>query len=326
MDLSKIYRTESPDYKEVWENLVAGVKDYLDEFGIQSMILGVSGGIDSTVVAAICCEVSKRTGKKLIGMSLMTPTNANDEIESALAVGHEFCNHYSVTYMDKEFEILNRMCEEVNGPNDSFSSGNIKARMRMLTLFDASAKNKGIVMGGSNLTEVLLGFFTIGGDNISALAPLGSLWKHEVYGLARWIKDNIYPESAALEKAIAIIPTDGNGVVAGGDLAQIAPGATYEIVDDILMRYIYTKYQYREKYGTVEYDEATSKCWDRCRELYGEEVTSQVIHRYINTEFKRFHSPVYVDAFEFRGISKDMSGNIIVNHCLEAEENTTNKD
>ena len=312
-----IYRAAPLDYKLVWENLVTGVADYLNEFGIQSMILGVSGGIDSTVVAAICCEVSKRTGKPLIGLSLMTETNANDETASALFVGNEFCTHYSITHMQKEYETLSRLFEDISGPNTNLTNGNIKARMRMMILFDASAKEKGIVMGCSNLSEMLLGFFTRGADDLSGLAPICGLWKHEVYGLAHWIKDNIYPESIALEKSIALTPTDGNGVLAGGDLAQIAPGATYEIVDDILMRYVYANLLHPA--NTPTHDKVISDVIDRCYELYGEGTTSKVIHRHLNSQFKRYYSPVHIDIF--KGVTVDMNDNIIVDG-----RNVTNKE
>ena len=92
---------------------------------------------------------------------------------------------------------------------------------------------------------------------------------------------------------------------------------TYDIVDDILMRYIYTESQYQE--GTTERDEALSKCWDRCKELYGEETTSRVIHRYLNSKFKRYHGPVFVDAFN--GTTVDWNGETIID-----TRNTTNKD
>ena len=312
-----IYRTASLDYKKAWENIVTGVADYLNEFGIQSMILGVSGGIDSTVVAAICCEVSKRTGKPLFGLSLMTESNADDEMESALAVGHEFCTRYSVTHMQSEYETMSRLCNDISERNTNLTNGNIKARMRMMILFDASAKEKGIVLGGSNLTEVMLGYFTRGADDVSGLAPICGLWKHEVYGLAHWIKDNIYPDSVALEKSIALTPTDGNGVLAGGDLAQIAPGATYEVVDDILMRYVYANLLHPA--GTVTRDKVISDVVDRCYELYGEGTTSKVIHRHLNSQFKRYYSPVHIDIFN--GTTVDMNDNIIVDG-----RNTTNKD
>ena len=193
-EMRKLRTTEEKlDYANVFDNIVNAIASYLNKYNLDSMVLGISGGIDSTVNAAIGKEVCKRTGKKLIGISLMTDTNESDEIESALLVGNEFCTEYLNWMMNDEYESLNCLCEEISGTSDSIARGNIKARMRMMILFDASAKNKGIVFSGANQTEVLLGFSTLGADSLGAIAPLSELFKHEVYEFANWIKDNVYP-------------------------------------------------------------------------------------------------------------------------------------
>ena len=232
------YRTKPLDYKDVHDNIITGLCSYVNKYHLESLILGISGGIDSTVIAALSKEVCKNTGCKLIGISLMTNTNQNDEVDAASLVGAEFCTEYQKCSIEEEYKVLNAMCDRINGEGNPTSRGNIKARMRMITLFDASAKNKGIVLSGANRTEIELGFRTLGGGSIAAISPLAGAWKHEVYGLASWMLKSIYPESAALKASIALTPTDGNGVQAGGDMAQIAPGHTYEDVDDILMTYL----------------------------------------------------------------------------------------
>lgn len=274
-------REEKLDYAKVFENMVTAVSNYLEECHLESMILGISGGIDSTINAAIGCEVFKRTGKKLIGLSLMTSTNMSDEDYAASLVGAEFCTEYYKYNMEDEYKTLADMCAHINGEGDNISRGNIKARMRMMILFDASARYKGIVFSGANKTEVLLGFSTLGGDSIGAIAPLSELFKHEVYEFAHWLKENVYTDSIALEKSIALTPTDGNGVMAGGDLAQIAPGFTYNDVDDMLYVYL----------------DATNKA-SAVAELktkYPADTVDMVIRRHNNSRFKRHHIPLIVD-------------------------------
>ena len=90
----------------------------------------------------------------------------------------------------------------------------------MITLYDIASKEGGIVIDTDNLTEHFLGFFTIHGDD-SDFNPIGGLWKHEVYELAAWMKENVFKDSESLEASMAIVPTDGNGV-RRRDLAQIA--------------------------------------------------------------------------------------------------------
>ena len=279
-------RTSKLDYAQVWENTVTAIADYLNKNKLESMILGVSGGIDSTVNAAIGCEVYKRTGKKLIGLSLMTSTNEADEDYAASLVGSEFCTEYVKCSMEHEYKDFDNMCVHISGPSDSVAKGNIKARMRMMILFDASAKHKGIVFSGANQTEVLLGFSTLGADSLGAIAPISRLFKSQVYEFAHWIKDNIYLGSLALEKSIALNPTDGNGVAAGGDLGQIAPGRTYNDVDDILITYLEYKGHHPE-----EYQNAMNELYEK----YSYETVEGVIRRHHNSQFKRWFLPLIIN-------------------------------
>ena len=280
-------RKEPLDYAKVWENIVNALINYLEKYNLQSMILGVSGGIDSTVTAAICCEVCKRTAnKKLIGMSLMTKTNEQDEVNSADLVGVEFCTEYQKIQINDEYETLNKLCERISGNNTNLTNGNIKARMRMIILFDASAKHKGIVLSNSNKTEALLGFSTLGADSLGAIALINELYKTEVYEFAKWINENIYPDSQALPMSINLTPTDGNGVAAGGDMAQIAPGHTYNDVDDILMTYMEYSGHHPEEYQ-IAMNELNDK--------YGADTVERVISRHRSSQFKRYHLPLIID-------------------------------
>ena len=83
---------EINDYSKVFEALVDRTARYVTTNNLKAMILGISGGIDSTVVAAICHEVSKRTGVPLIGRSLPTKYNKEGETTTADLVGKAFCN------------------------------------------------------------------------------------------------------------------------------------------------------------------------------------------------------------------------------------------
>ena len=326
MDLSKIYRTESPDYRKLLDNIITAASDYLEHYGIHTVVLGLSGGIDSTLAAAIWNLVGRKTECTLIGVSLPCSTNKDDEKSTARLAGQEFCDEYYEQSLESLFFTTEFTINQLGSTGDALlkstpiSQGNIKARLRMLYLYNIASIRGGIVSDQDQLSEHFLGFWTLHGDSFD-YSILGSLWKHEVYGLAKYVQEcytfGRTEYSKALQQSIALVPTDGNGVKEGGDLAQIAPGATYDIVDDILMRYIYTESQYQE--GTTERDEALSKCWDRCKELYGEETTSRVIHRYLNSKFKRYHGPVFVDAFN--GITVDWNGETIIDG-----RNTTNKD
>ena len=88
--------SEIKDYGAVFETLVTKTANYLIQNNIKAQILGISGGIDSTVVAAICREVSNRTGIPLIGRSLPTKFKKEGETTTADLVGKAFCDDYKV--------------------------------------------------------------------------------------------------------------------------------------------------------------------------------------------------------------------------------------
>ena len=117
----KDFKVRKLDYSQVWENIVSAMCNYLEKNKLESMILGISGGIDSTVNAAIGREVYKRTGKKLIGLSLMTSTNEADEDYAASLVGSEFCTEYVKCSIEHEFKDFDNMCVHISGPSDSVS-------------------------------------------------------------------------------------------------------------------------------------------------------------------------------------------------------------
>ena len=267
-------RKEKLDYSVVYENIIKGIKNYCDVNRIKTLVLGISGGIDSTVTAAL----AKASGIRLVGISLPCSTNKDDEVTAASLVGEEFCDSFKEISIQGAFECVEKMCTEASGKESTpISQGNIKARLRMITLYDIASKEGGIVLDTDNTTENLLGFYTIHGD-VGDFNPIGELWKHEVYGLAKWMNENVYKDSKALEASIALIPTDGNGVKEGGDLAQIAEGKTYDDVDEILD----TKLNHTETYEAI------------C-EKHGEDTVKKVYERSDNSEFKRKHRPFIID-------------------------------
>lgn len=304
------YRTEPLShelgYAKVFENIVQGTCKYLTENNIKCMVIGVSGGLDSTVTCAICREVSNRIHIPLIGLSLPCHTNQADEISSAKLCGEEFCNEFHEVNLQSAFECVNDFCTQTNGNETAISQGNIKARLRMITLYDLASKRGGIVMDTDNLTENYLGFYTIHGDSCD-FNPIGGLWKHEVYELARWIEKHWFKNSPALNAAIEIIPTDGNGVKAGGDLAQIAPNATYEIVDDILMYWVGIHPSI--KLSIINSNFSEGRMGSLAKE-YGIDTVSAVCMRSYRSEFKRRHLPIMVDIY--KGYVTDKEGRIII--------------
>ena len=291
------YRTEPLDYEKVFNNLVDGISKYVNDNGIKTLVLGISGGIDSTVTAALCKAAIDKDIHNVVlaGFSLMCSTNQSDEVSAASLVGNEFCTTFDECNLQDVYETVEDFCHGTihNVDATPISRGNIKARLRMLTLYDIASRTRGLVVDTDNLTEHFLGFWTIHGDD-GDFDPIGGLWKHEVYGLAKWMKENVYKDSKALEASIALIPTDGNGVKAGGDLAQIAPGKTYDDVDEILHAWVGLDSRIKKDVVDSEYQYGVFKTL--C-EKHGKETVEMVIQRSIRSEFKRRQRPIIIDIY-----------------------------
>ena len=291
------YRTEPLDYEKVFNNLVDGIAKYVKDNGIRTLVLGISGGIDSTVTAALCkAAIDKHINDVVLaGFSLPCSTNQADEVGAAFAVGSEFCTTFNNENLQGVYEAVEDFCKSTiqNVDATPISRGNIKARLRMLTLYDIASRTRGLVVDTDNLTEHFLGFWTIHGDD-GDFDPIGGLWKHEVYGLAKWMKENVYKDSNALDASIALIPTDGNGVKAGGDLAQIAPGKTYDDVDEILYAWVGLDSRIKEDVVNSGFQQGVFK---QLCEKHGVDTVSMVIRRSINSEFKRKQRPFVIDIF-----------------------------
>ena len=277
------------NYEKVFNTMVEETAKYLKCFGLKTMILGISGGLDSTVCAAICHEVTARYPEfRFIGISLPCNTNTKEENDSAELTLKAFCNEHHTINLQEQYSSMKNLCETLFNSTE-ISQGNIKARLRMIYLYNIASVTNGLVIDTDNLTEHYLGFFTLHGDQ-GDFNPIGGLWKHEVYELCKYLYISYYNSASkeynALKAAYNITPTDGNGVVDGGDMAQIAPGHTYFDVDDILDTYL----EYRGK-NTEEYTITMNKLYER----YGSETVNMVINRCNKSEFKRKCLPIVID-------------------------------
>ena len=297
------------DYAKVFETMVQETQNYLENNNLWAMILGISGGLDSTVTAAICHEVEKRNPElKFYGVSLPCSSNSNEENDSANICMKAFCKagQYWTENLQKEYMLMKATCTQRHSPT-TIGIGNIKARLRMIYLYDLANYTKGLVMDTDNLTEHYLGFFTIHGD-VCDFNPIGGLWKHEVYELANYLLREYYklPDPTddgyiqmALRAAIGITPTDGNGVNDLGDMGQIAPAFAhdrnvdaYTKVDNIIKTYLYAITQFPDERDKMIQDLRAKYDVDNDQVTY--KTVDGVINRIKWTEYKRKGLPIVI--------------------------------
>lgn len=167
-------------YELITEYLCSFLDDEVRKTGIENVVLGLSGGIDSAVVALLAQRVFKDNL-----LCVMMPSHYSSQ--SSLDDAKGLCDAFGLRVITASIEGMLQAYEEQNPDMDNLRRGNLSARLRMATIFDISAKERALVLGTSNKSELMLGYGTLYGDLASALNPIGDLYKSEVYELAEYL-------------------------------------------------------------------------------------------------------------------------------------------
>ena len=188
------------NYEELKERIVKWIKDYADENKIQSLVVGVSGGIDSAVVSTLCAE----TGLPTFPLGMPIHQDSDQESLSDLHLAWLEKKYKNVKILKfnltKVFEKFKEALQEYS--HDDLSLANSRSRIRMITLYQIAGKYNGMVVGtGNKVEDYGVGFYTKYGDGGVDIAPIADLYKSEVWELGRHLGVN--------ERIINAKPTDG---------------------------------------------------------------------------------------------------------------------
>ncbi|MCK5543194.1 MAG: NAD(+) synthase [Desulfobacterales bacterium] len=239
------------NYQLMFSNIKSQLSAYLvTNNQLESLVIGLSGGIDSALTCALANEVIKDLPNiTLFGRSLPIETNKIDEISRAEKIGQFFCDDFETHDLTDAYKNLYKHIvpekrikdlPDTKSFEEKIRKGNVKARIRMIYLFDLAHFQKGMVLSTDNFTELMLGFWTLHGD-VGNFGLLQYLWKTEVYGLAKYLEDeyskrNEHNKADALRNSIDAVPTDGLGITTS-DFDQIKV-TDYETADNILLKYL----------------------------------------------------------------------------------------
>jgi NAD+ synthase (glutamine-hydrolysing) len=167
------------DAGEIWEAVVVGLRDYVEKNGFKSVLLGLSGGIDSAVVAAIAADAIGP--RRVYGVSLPSKYSSDhsrsDAKDSADRIGLHFSTQPIQPMVDSFIENLGLT---------GLAEENVQARVRGTTLMGLSNQDGHLVLATGNKSELAVGYSTLYGDAVGGYAPIKDLLKMEVWAIARW--------------------------------------------------------------------------------------------------------------------------------------------
>jgi len=166
------------DAEAVRKSLVDFIRSETNKAGFARGVLGVSGGVDSAVVAFLAAE-ALGVGNVLAAFLPYKTSSPRSRADAELVVQQLGLPFEVIDITPMVDPYLQRY-----GIADNIRAGNVMARERMIVLYDLSARERGLVIGSSNKTEILLGYGTLYGDTACAINPLGSLYKTQIWELA----------------------------------------------------------------------------------------------------------------------------------------------
>ncbi|TFG26006.1 NAD+ synthase, partial [Candidatus Thorarchaeota archaeon] len=218
MDLPKDLRFD--DYEPIRKVIVSFIKEYVAKAGVNGVVLGLSGGIDSSLVATLACEA---LGPENV-LGIMMPVDAKKDaknVSDATLVAEQLGMRQEL------FELKDAVAAYDSLNLHKVARGNLAARLRMVTWYARANQENRLVLGTGNKTELMIGYFTKYGDGGTDILPIAELYKANVWDLARHV--------GVMESIIEKAPSAG---LWEGQTDEKEIGISYPELDSILFLHL----------------------------------------------------------------------------------------
>ena len=221
---------EENDTAAAYHALVLGTRDYVRKCGFRKVLVGLSGGIDSALVAAIAKDALG--AENVLGVGMPSPYSSAGSIEDSRRLAANLGIEFEVIGISGLFDEYTRaLAPQFAGMNADTTEENIQSRIRGALLMALSNKFSALVLTTGNKSEMAVGYCTLYGDMVGALAVIGDLVKTRVYAVCRWLnRDHEVIPPAILEK-----PPSAELRPDQKDTDSLPP---YEVLDPILEAYV----------------------------------------------------------------------------------------
>lgn len=204
------------NYQNIKDQLINFLKEEVSKIGLEKVVVGISGGLDSAIVSVLCKEVF---GDNMSGVFIPSHMSSDASVDDA----KELCEKFDILYEVVEIAPMIKGYFDNVKTSTPLRIGNLSARMRMSVLYDISARDNALVVGTSNKSEILLGYGTLYGDTACAINPIGQLYKSDAFEFARFIG-----------VTDAIIDKKPSADLWEGQSDEEELGYSYKVMDDVL--------------------------------------------------------------------------------------------
>ncbi|MDB9870784.1 NAD+ synthase [Alphaproteobacteria bacterium] len=230
----------SSNLEGLYKALVMGVRDYVNNNNFPGVVLGMSGGIDSALVAAIATDA---LGPELVKAIMMpSPYTSNDSLEDAKDASSKLGIEYSDLDIKDGMRVIENILQDFKGPfvKSGIAEENIQSRLRGLVLMAISNKYGPMVLATGNKSEYAVGYATLYGDMCGGFAVIKDLWKTHVFALCKWRnlnkpEDFLGPDGIVIPERIIIKPPSAE---LRDDQKDTDSLPEYDILDAILQKLV----------------------------------------------------------------------------------------
>ncbi len=182
---------ENLNTRNIYQAIMQGIYDYVRKSNFTNVIIGLSGGIDSALVATMACDALGPDNVQCV--ALPSQYSSNHSIKDADTLCKNLQCAFDIMPINTSYNILHKSLEELLGPlSIEITTENLQARIRGILLMGISNKKNALLLCCSNKSESAVGYSTIYGDLCGAFAPLADVYKSQIYNLAKWRNKN-YP-------------------------------------------------------------------------------------------------------------------------------------
>jgi NAD+ synthetase len=227
---SEVRKEFPPREAQIFSALSLGIRDYVRKCGFKSVILGLSGGIDSALVAVLAADALG--AENVLGVAMPARYSSSGSLSDAEALAKNLGIRYEVLPIEAVFNSVEKQLENIfAGTKPNEAEENVQSRLRGVTLMALSNKFGALVLTTGNKSEMAVGYCTLYGDMDGALAPIADVFKTDIYKIARWVnrEREITPKNSIVKPPSAELRPNQT------DQDSLPP---YETLDAILDLYV----------------------------------------------------------------------------------------